>query len=154
MRKKSPRTAFSKLTAIAWPDIAMLLAVAQEASLQGDGTRAMTALHDAYLNTMKVNATSMAADALYMLARQARLNNDTAASIPFANLIFELPERGRASTRFKGYLAIAHHLSDAGRDAEVLSTLRDAQSEDSFDTLAEFCDYLSLRGCAEAMQGH
>jgi DNA-binding CsgD family transcriptional regulator/tetratricopeptide (TPR) repeat protein len=153
MGKKSPRIP-PTLIAGARSDIATLFRMAEEASLQADGTRAMTALHDAYLKAMTVRSTSLAADALYKLARQARLNNDSTASLDFARLIFELPKNGRVSTVFKGHLAIGAHLAYFGRDAEVLSTLRDAESECSSATLVDFSDYLSLRGRAEAMQGN
>lgn len=135
------------------PDIAALLTIAQEASLRADGTRAMTALNDAYLKAIKVKSVSIAADALYMLARQARMNNDVAASLNFASLIFELPEDEHVSVRFKAYLAIGAHQAYSGRDSEVLSTLRNAESECSAATLTEFSDYLMLRGCAVALQG-
>lgn len=134
-------------------DVAQLLAHAHAASLVGDGGVAMTALYDAYTIAAKAGLRPVAADALYRLARQALMNNDSSASLHFAELIFELAGKNDNSILFKGYLAVGHHFANAGRDADVLSILRDAGVRCSAASLAEFCDYLALRGCAETMRG-
>lgn len=136
------------------PEIQELLLRANKASLAGDSGDCMTALYDALKIATKAHCGYLSTDLLYWLAREARVCSDPASSWQFATEIFDIPEiEDTAPSLFKGYLAIGHHFANAGLDSEVLSILKQAEHQCSSAHIADFSDYLSLRACAEAMQG-
>jgi DNA-binding CsgD family transcriptional regulator len=134
-------------------DIARLIETGRRASLDGDGTTAITLYEEAYLRSRAMRDYATAADSLFEAARQARMNNDPGASLRFAELAFDL--RGSCPLRhtLKAYLALGHHLINAGKDRDVFSLLREAESYFVTANILDVCEYLELMACAAALQG-
>jgi DNA-binding CsgD family transcriptional regulator len=134
-------------------DIARLVTNGQRASLSGDGQLAIALYEEAYIRSRAAGERHVAADALFAAARQARMNSEPAASLQFATLIFDLADRSSPQMVLKGYLALGHHLMNAGRDGDVLAMLRQAELSFATSGISDLCEFLELYACASAMQG-
>jgi hypothetical protein len=105
-----------------------LLSAGRRASNDGDSQRAISLYEAAYFRAAAVSDRTTAADALFRAARHARRIAEPAVSLEFVGLILNLTDKRTPEVALKGHLALGHHLINAGRDAEVMAVLREAES--------------------------
>ena len=130
-----------------------LLSAGRRASNDGDSQRAISLYEAAYFRAAAVSDRTTAADALFRAARHARRIAEPAVSLEFVGLILNLTDKRTPEVALKGHLALGHHLINAGRDAEVMAVLREAESLFAMSSIVDLCEFLELHACAAAMQG-
>jgi DNA-binding CsgD family transcriptional regulator len=102
----------------------------------------------------RLNDTGSIASALFKLSGLARLRQDHAASLHYAEQLLALDCAEKSAVVFKGYLALGQHYIGLGDDARVCALMLQAESFLSNAALSDLCYYFELRATAEARLGN
>jgi ATP/maltotriose-dependent transcriptional regulator MalT len=124
-----------------------------QASLAGKSERAIALYEAAYIRSKAESNAEAAAAALFIAAREARRLGDPATSLRFVQLALELADDCSSQVKLSGYLALGHHLINAGKDSDVLAVLREAEASFTTSGISDLCEFLELYACANSMQG-